>query len=411
MQEKVRANKDELLNLVADLIKIPNINPGGDQLPAIAFVEKYLNAAGILTERVGDNPAFPSLIARIGEDSGFRLIANGHVDVVPVGDIKGWDFDPFCGTIDATTIKGRGTSDMKAGVAIIMFIMKLLKESGKKLNGDIRLHIVSDEETGGEYGTGWLCQNGYADGADACVVSEPTGDDNIEIGQKGRCHLILKASGVPAHGSIGNYAGDNAITKLSKVLVNIDSLTTVRGKFKDSQATALKNSRMIATKAIGEKAANAIDHLTANVGIINGGTKLNMVPDYCEAHVDMRLPIGILREDIVEAVEALIDRSGAQGVEAEYIWGKSANYTDDDTQVVKVFHKYGEQILGTTILPAYQWASSDAEFYRSLGIPTIQFGPANLPGIHSYNEDVDIEQVIRMAEVYMLAFCEMLEVD
>ena len=85
---------------------------------------------------------------------------NGHVDVVPAGDRNQWDFDPFSGEITDKCILGRGTSDMKAGVAGILFAMKTLVEAGVELNGNIRLHIVSDEESGGEYGTQWLCANG-----------------------------------------------------------------------------------------------------------------------------------------------------------------------------------------------------------------------------------------------------------
>lgn len=408
LHKAVLDRKDELLKLVSDLIRIPSENPGGDQLTAVRFVEEYLAAAGIETQRVAANPDFPCLLARLGEDDGFSLLANGHLDVVPAGERDGWTFDPFGGEVTDRVIRGRGASDMKAGVAILLFTMRLLQESGAALKGNVRLHLVTDEETGGEYGTSFLCAKGHAEGGSACVVAEPTSNDNIEIGQKGGCHLILKARGVPAHGSLGNYVGDNAIVKLSKVLIHIDKLTAVPGHFGPNQAQALKNSREIATRAVGERGADAVDHLTANVGIITGGTKINMVPDYCEAQVDMRLPIGIDHGEIEDAVSRLITESGVQGVDAVFQWQSDANYTEYDADIVRVFHKNAEQIWGHRVLPAYQWASSDAKYYRMLGIPTIQFGPANLAGIHAYNEDVDIEDVLRSAEIYMLSFCELL---
>ena len=76
-----------------------------------------------------------------------------------------------------------------------------------------------------------------------------------------------------------------------------------------------------------------------------------------------------------------------------------------------LYNKNAEAIWGRTVLPAYQWASSDAKYYRDLGIQTIQYGPANCEGIHGYNEDVDIEDVIHAAEIYMLSFCELLDVE
>lgn len=92
-------------------------------------------------------------------------------------------------------ILGRGTSDMKAGVAGLLFAMKILKESGAELRGNIRLHLVSDEESGGEYGSTWLCEHGYAEKADACLIAEPTSSNDIEIGQKGGLHIVLQGRG------------------------------------------------------------------------------------------------------------------------------------------------------------------------------------------------------------------------
>ncbi len=411
LHQQVLERQDELVRLVSDLLRIPSENPDGEQLTVIRFVEQYLKDSGIACERVEVSSDYPCVLAKMGSDDGFSIILNGHVDVVPAGKREGWKFDPFCGDVVDGKIRGRGASDMKAGVAGLLFTMRLLQESGAKLGGNIRLHIVSDEETTGIYGTSWLCANGYADGGDACLVAEPTSFDNIEIGQKGICHMKLMARGTPAHGSIGNYVGDNAIIKLAKVLIHIDDLTQVPGHFGSHQAIALENSRYIARQALGEAGQNAIDHLTANVGMITGGTKINMVPDYCEAMVDMRLPIGIKHEDIRTAVQAMIEKSGVEGVEAELEFKAQSNYTDYDAAIVKTLHGHAEAIWGAAVRPAYQWASSDAKYYRELGIPTIQFGPANLGGIHGYNEDVDVEDVVHSAEIYMLTFCDLLGID
>lgn len=411
LHAKVLERKNELIQLVSDLIKINSENPIGEQHTVTKFIQDYLSRAGIATEIVGPNPEYPCLLAKIGTDDGFSIILNGHVDVVPAGDLKGWKFDPFGGEITETQIRGRGTSDMKAGVAGVLFTMMLLQESGAEMKGNIRLHIVSDEETGGQFGTEWLCKNGYADGGCACLVAEPTSFDNIEIGQKGMLHTKLIAHGEPAHGSLGNYKGDNAIIKLSKVLIHINDLTRVPGHFLDSQAKALENSKKIAAGIGIPGVENVIDHLTANVGIIHGGNKINMVPDCCECQIDMRLPVGIDHQEVEDAVHQLIRDSSVEGVDAEFEWLSNANYTDMDSEIVKYVHKNAEAIWGNEVLPAYQWASSDAKHYRDLGIPTIQYGPSNNAGIHSYNEDVDIEDVVHSAEIYMLSMCDMLGIQ
>lgn len=408
--ELAQAKEQELLHLVSELIQIPSENPTGTQREVVDYVKNYLINAGIEPKEISKNPEFPCVLAQIGQEEGFSVILNGHVDVVPAGDRNQWDFDPFSGEITENQILGRGTSDMKAGVAGMLFAMKILAESKVKLNGNIRLHIVSDEESGGEYGSRFLCENGYADNANACLIGEPTSNNNIEIGQKGGLHLILKSYGKSAHGSLGGFKGENAILKLGKVLDKLQALTKIEGNFKESQQNALKNSKMIAEKAIGEPGVGeVISHVSANVGLIHGGTRPNMVPDYCEATVDVRLPIGVNHQEIIDTVNHCLE--GTEGIECEYHWNSEGNYTEESEAIVQTVKKYAEQLWGITVTPAYQWASSDAREYRAKGIPTIQYGPANTEGIHSYNENVDIEDVIKSSQIYLLALCELMGIE
>lgn len=413
LHQLVLDRQDELIGLACDLIKIKNQSPVDDQLPAVAFVRDWLAARGISSELAGDNSQYPCLLASVGrtDGTGFRVVFNGHVDVVPAGERSGWSFDPFGGQVRDGKILGRGASDMKCGLAVLLFTMGLVRESGVELPGDIRLHMVCDEEIAGK-GTRWLCQNGYADGADAVVIGEPTGHDTIEIGQKGILHLTLEAHGTPGHGSTGNYKGDNAILKLARVLPNVVDLIQVPGNFGPDQQRAVRNSRTIAERTIDAPGVgNVIDHVAANVGLISGGTKINMVPDHAQAMVDVRLPYGTDHDEVVRAVDALIAKSGVVGVEARYEWIAEGNYTDDTSILVESFKRNIEEVWGEECLPAYQWASSDAKHYRDLGCPTIQFGPANNEGIHGYDEDVDVADVVHAAEIYMLSVCDMMGVE
>ena len=402
----------ELVQLVSDLIRIPSENPTGTQRDVVDFVEKYLTDAGIDYEEVGENPDFPCIVAKMGTDEGFSVILNGHLDVVPAGDRSQWDFDPFSGTVTDKHILGRGTSDMKAGVAGLLYAMKILKEANAPLKGNIRLHLVSDEESGGEYGSTWLCENGYAAHADACLIAEPTSSNDIEIGQKGGLHIILKAAGKSAHGSLGGFKGDNAILKMAKVLDKLPRLTTIEGHFKDSQLHALENSIRSTEEKVGEKGVGeVIRHVSANVGIIQGGTRHNMVPDYCEAIVDVRLPIGVDHKEIEDMMARIVAECGVDGITYDMLWKSEGNYTDEDAVIVQTVKKNAEAVWGIEVVPAYQWASSDARAYRAEGIPTIQYGPANTEGIHSYNENVDIEDVVNAGQIYVLSLCDMLGVE
>lgn len=403
---------EDFIKLVSDLIRIPSENPTGTQRDVVNFVKKYLKEAGIVSEEVAAHPDFPCVLAKIGKEEGFSVILNGHVDVVPAGDREQWDFDPFSGEVTDKLILGRGTSDMKAGVAGLLFAMKILTESGAELNGNIRLHIVSDEESGGEYGSRWLCENGYAKDANACLIAEPTSNNTIEIGQKGGLTLIMKAYGKSAHGSLGGFKGENAIIKLSRVLDKLQGLTKIEGHFKESQTHALENSKLIALQEIGEPGiGEVISHVSANVGVIRGGTRPNMVPDYCEAIVDVRLPIGVDHEEIEEMVRTIIRESGETGIAYEAQWKSEGNYTDEDAVIVQTVKKHAEALWGIDVIPAYQWASSDAREYRAQSISTIQYGPSNTEGIHSYNENVDIEDAVNAARIYVLSLCELMGIE
>ena len=404
------SKKDELISLVSQLIRIKSENPTGSQQEVISFVQNYLNAHHVSCKRVYTNPDFPCIVAEYGQKEGFSFLINGHVDVVPAGDLSAWDFDPYCGTVTDREILGRGTSDMKAGIACALFTIGLISDLNLPINGNIRLHIVSDEESGGQYGSEWLCRNGYADGADACLVAEPTGMDTIEIGQKGGLILTLKAQGTAAHGSLGNYKGDNAILKLARILPMMEQLTTIKGHFTESQQEALEASKKFASDLNGNIPGieNVIDHVTTNIGLITGGTRPNCVPDSAEAVIDCRLPIGANRREIAVKVMQIINKSGIPGITADLDFKSDANYTETDTMIVKAFKENGEAILGHEIIPAYQWASSDAKHYRAAGIPTIQFGPSNAIGIHSANETVNIEDVAYTSRIYMAAVCDMM---
>ena len=413
LHQAVLDQQDELLELCRDLIRIKNQSPIDSQAPAIAFVRDYLERAGIESEEiVGDGGEdYPVVYAQMGDPSGFRVVLNGHVDVVPVGQLSGWDFDPFAAEMHDGKIFGRGASDMKCGLAVLLFSMKMLKASGAKLKGDIRLHMVCDEEIAGS-GTKRFGETGAAAGAAADLAGEPTGHETIEIGQKGILHLTLTAHGVPGHGSTNNYKGDNAIVKLARVLVNIDQIISVPGHFLPEHARAVENSRIVAERTIpAEGVGNVVDHISCNVGIIQGGGKINQVPDLATAQIDVRLPYGTDRDEVVAAVERVIAESGVEGVEPTFEWITEGNVTSDTCTLVTSLKKNIEEVWGEECLPAYQWASSDAANYRLLGCPTIQFGPCNNDGIHGYNEDVDVIDVVHAAEIYMLTLCDMLGIE
>jgi succinyl-diaminopimelate desuccinylase len=408
--EVIDREKGDLVALCSSLIKIPSENPPGDMGQVTGFIRDYLDNSKIEYEIVGPDPGHTSIVAKIGEGS--ALLFNGHCDVVPAGNRERWKFDPFGGEVTETRIRGRGASDMKCGLAGVLYVMRLVAREKLPINGRIELHVVPDEETGGQYGTKWLVDNGYAGNSIACIVAEPTSSVTCEVGQKGSVKVRLTARGRAAHGSIGNYVGENAIMKIVALLGRVEELRSMIGSYAETQYQVLRDSKAIATEKLGAPGAalnvgDVIDHVTVNVGTIKGGTKINMVADTCDVELDIRVPIGLPTQEVVERLKKIVRESGFGGIEFQ-ISRNEANYTEETQSVVKAVVENAQSVWGYKVVPAYQWASSDARYYREIGVPTLQYGPSNTEGIHSYDEDVDIEDVVNAAKVYMGTICDLL---
>ncbi len=155
-------------------------------------------------------------------------------------------------------------------------------------------------------------------------------------------------------------------------------------------------------------AEEVLDHVTCNLGIIRGGTKINMVPERAELDLDFRLPIGLSSERLLKELDKLVKRTLGDAGSIEVLWRSEANYTDPGERIVRVVADNIEGVLGRQATATFQWASSDARYFRNAGIPTLQYGPANLDGIHGYNENVDVEDVINSAKVYLGAIVDYL---
>lgn len=143
--------------------------------------------------------------------------------------------------------------------------------------------------------------------------------------------------------------------------------------------------------------ARTMDHYTVNVGIIRGGTKVNVVPERCEAEIDVRVPAGGSPDAVEEFVKLILP----ENFEYEIINRTLASYTSADEPLIKILQKNGKTVLGYKPPAIYMAATSDAHSFReSLGIPTVAFGPGYGEVNHAYNEFVYIKDVIGATKVY-----------
>lgn len=403
MKEKlwriVEDNKEELLRICSELIQIPSVEKEGVE-EIVAYVCRFLEKLNIKYEVHRPVDWTPCIVAELGDGDGKVALLNGHNDVVSPGDVTKWSYDPFCGTITDTQILGRGASDMKCGVGLFLFILEMIVENGLKPKGKIRLHIVHDEEQGGEKGSKWLAENGFADDVDFCIITEPTSYDYVEVGQKGRVRIKLRTHGRMGNGSVTSFVGGSATYDMARILARIQELSALEGEVTDAEKKIVEDSRMVICGSMHrDDVGAAIDHVNVNILRVEGGNGTSAPRECCEAYIALGVPFMITKEMVDAKLHEIIQEEGAD-CDVEYECWQNGSRTDVDSALVQSVKANAEAVTGRIMYPAYQWATSDAKYYRALGIPAVHFGPANNKGIHSLDEDVEIVDIIKCAKTH-----------
>jgi succinyl-diaminopimelate desuccinylase len=373
--------KRDLIHLTTQLIQIPTENPPGNEKRAFIFLKPLLLKMGFNVEILFSPKGRGNIIAekRWGK-GGRRLIFNGHLDVVPAGNPSQWKYSPFKGKLEKGKIYGRGASDMKGGIASFLHAISMIDRSNIGLQqGAVILHLVSDEESHGHQGMGFLTRKRVIRG-DAAIVGEPT-DLDLMIAQKGALWFRISTIGKSAHGS-RPHSGVNAIEKMVKAIDQLNSIS-------------LREEHPLLGKP------------TLNIGMIQGGTKVNVVPDRCEIEVDRRiLPSeereGVLRE-IKESLDSLQLRDPLFQYRMEEIDFAEPSEIDPEDEIVKISMEAVGEVRGER--PKIKGSSgfTDARFYiKQCRIPTLILGPGGVEQPHTTDESVEVDALIQAAQIYAL---------
>ncbi len=373
--------KKELIDLTTRLIQIPTENPPGNEKKAFLFLKPILSKMGFDVKILLSPKGRWNIIAekRWGK-GGRRLIFNGHLDVVPAGHLAQWKYPPFQGKLKKGRIYGRGASDMKGGIASFLHAISMIDRSNIHLDqGAVILHLVSDEESHGHQGMDFLTHKKMIRG-NAAIVGEPTDLDPV-IGQKGALWFRISTIGKPAHGS-RPHLGINAIEKMKKVINQLNSISL-------------------------EKEHPLLGKPTFNIGTIQGGTKINIVPERCEIEVDRRmLPSekkeGVLRE-IKESLDSLQLQDPSFQYQIEEIDFAEPSEIDPEDEIVKISVEAIGEVRGER--PKIKGFSgfTDARFYiKECRIPTLILGPGGVDQSHTTNESVEVDALVQAAQIYGL---------
>jgi acetylornithine deacetylase/succinyl-diaminopimelate desuccinylase family protein len=384
MEKKIVGNISEkdVLSLAKEMIKINSENPPGNEKALADYMVEVFNGIGLKALQLDFLPNRPNVVALYGSrDQGRSLIFDGHLDTVPCGDLSLWSINPLEGAIRNGQLYGRGATDMKSSIAAFTCALKAIVDSGIKLKGQVTIVLTSDEEISG-LGTKSVLEKGYH--ADAAIVGEPS---NLEVNtaHKGVARWRLTTFGKAAHAS-APQEGVNAIYKMAKAVIKLEE---------------------IAEKYLQQERTHPIlGRPTLNVGIIRGGIKDNIVPDYCEITIDRRLLPGETWHEVEKEFRGELEKLSREDPNFKYelklYHAHNAAETPSTHPFVKLAKNAVKDVLGRESTVEGFVATTEMSHLVEAGIPSIILGCGDLKVAHTINEYVPVQQIIDATKIYTL---------
>ncbi len=347
----------DLQKILEDLISIPSVTSNTKACKkAIDYVDNLVTSYGLKTKLYEKNDVYSLLVAKEIKKS-YKVILNGHLDVVPASEDG---FKPKVKTIGKhRVLVGRGSNDMKGGdAAMIVAYLELVKEG---INNDTAMLFTTDEETGGFNGASYVVDQGLK----ADILFVPDGGKNWKVctDEKGVFHLKFVSKGKSAHGS-RPWLGDNAIEKLITVYENIKKEFIKEWK----EPTKEDNWKP-----------------TINLGAINGGEAANQVPNSATMLVDIRYPSPVTQDEL----EEIVKRSILKNVTWQAISTGAPLSIDMNNKYLK---KWLEVVDKKKFEKAH--GASDARFFAAKGMDCIITTP-RASGSHIENEWIDLDDLLK----------------
>jgi succinyl-diaminopimelate desuccinylase len=405
---EVEALAEEAVAFAAELVRIPTVNPPGEhyedcaralgeRLRSDGFSVEYYRAEG-RPEHTAAHPRVNVVAARRGKRERPLLHLNGHTDVVPAG--HGWSVDPFGGVVREGRLYGRGSSDMKAGIAAAVFAAEAIRRAGVELDGALEISGTVDEESGGFAGVAWLAEQGRiaASRTDFAIIPEPMTVDRISVGHRGVYWFELTTHGRIAHGSMP-YLGTSAIEHMGSVL------EAVRSELKPRLAERVTRMPVVPP---GSRRA------TINVNALTGGQAIDAVQtpcvaDRCRAVFDRRFLVeeGFerTRAEIVALLEEVRARLPAFRYEIRDLMVVHPVETPSGSPVVSALGRAVSEVLGReATLMASPGTYDHKHFARIAGVEhCVGYGPGTLELAHQPDEYCETAALVDATRVLALA--------
>jgi succinyl-diaminopimelate desuccinylase len=379
----VSVDRAAIVELASRLIAIPS--PSGEELGVMEDVVRWCSSKGLHHQVIACNASRPNVVITIGDPTkGPTIAMNGHLDTVPVSDPDAWKSPPFQPTLtsDGRKLVGRGASDMKSSVAVMLHVLDRLKNV--PLAGCLQAHVVSDEETGGKIGTLCLLAEiaaGRLIRPDYCLIGEKS-DLKVRNAERGLLGVEVKCIGRASHTAAARVTGINAIAKAAKAVLALEQEL--------------------------DQYHPAVGNPVISINTISAGVAHNVVPGECTFTIDRRLIPGETRESAVADIQTALDAVARDDPDFRYELTVDpqqdhipANITDAQSPLVKALQESARTVTGREPEFFVAWAgATDGRFYRQAGIDTVGYGPGG-ENAHGANEAVNVDDLVTQANVYV----------
>ena len=412
---RIDALRDDLVDLTQALVRVPTVNPPGEaytdcaeligrRLATRGFAVEYLRATGARA----DSARYPrtNVVARLeGDRPGPCVHFNGHIDVVDPG--QGWSVDPFAGTVRDGRIYGRGTCDMKGGIAASIIAAEAILAEGIRFPGAIEISGTVDEETGGYAGVAWLAERGRFSRprVDHVIIPEPLQVDRVCLGHRGVWWAEVEMRGRIAHGSMP-FLGVSAIRGMAAFL----------GMVERELYPALERRRT-RMPVVPDGARSS----TLNFNSIHGGMAESfdgppapLVADSCRLVLDRRYLIEESLDDVKREIVGLLDRTVKERAGLSYsvrdIMTFAPTLTEPDAPVVRALDAEIARVLGVQPTHIASPGTYDQKHIARVGHlhDCVAYGPGLLELAHQPDEFVVIDDMVASAKVMAAATLRLL---
>lgn len=378
-------DRDRLVERLQAMVRTPSENPPGNEAEVADLVARYCNDIGLDTELHEGAPGRPSVVARWTGKPGPAISYCSHIDVVPAGDASLWADDPFSARIESGTMHGRGSCDAKGPVVAALEAVSALRDAGWEPHGTLQLDLVADEEAMGFKGTGYLVEQGITKPT-AAIIGEPT-SLRVVRAQRGACWFTITTRGVAGHGSAPER-GVSAIKHAAEIVLRLE-------------------------ETLPDVSHPLLGGPSVNVGTIQGGAKINIVPASCSIEVDRRSVPVESKDDVLASIRGAVDRARERfpdlEADVDFAFYAPPFEVPEDSGLVRSAAAAVSEATGTEAELIGFRGASDARFLDEAGADVIVLGPGDISLAHTARESVPLAEVEQAACAYALAFARLLD--